>query len=372
MTSTNRTAASRAWELSEPAPRVRAVARAFPPYCYQQEEIMATLTRTTLMDSRSGPMMLERIQQSAGVATRHLSLPLDKLVELADRDDFTENNRVWLNTALELGQRALTEALEKAGVRPAEVDAVISTTVTGLAVPSLESRLAHRIGLRPDVTRIPLFGNGCAGGAAGLARLHDYLRAHPERVAVLLAVELCSLAYQQKDGSMANIVAGSLFGDGAAAVVAVGARHGTAGGPELVDHASRLVPDSEEVLGWEIGSHGFRIVLSPEVPSYTERYLPYAVRDFLARHELTPRHVGAWLVHGGGPKVFAAVERAFDLPTTALERTRRSVSERGNLSSVSVLDVLGEVLETPPPPGAAGLVAAMGPGFAIELVLLRW
>jgi alkylresorcinol/alkylpyrone synthase len=355
------------------APQVVAIRTAFPPYQYRQEEILATLAGTTLLESETGALVLRKIQASSGVETRSLSLPLDKLVDLARREDFTEQNRLWLDTAMDLGERALIGALRTAGVRPEEVDAVISTTVTGLSVPSLEARLAHRVGLRPDVKRIPLFGSGCAGGAAGMARLHDYLRAHPGHVAVLLAVELCTLAYQYKDGSVANVVAGSLFGDGAAAVVAVGAhRDRGRAGPELVDTHSLLVPGTEDVLGWDIGSHGFRILLSPEIPTLTEKHLPTAVQGLLGRHALTPHQVASWIIHGGGPKVFTAVQQALDLKPGALELTRRSVAERGNLSSVSVLDILHAAMETPPPANAPGLVAAMGPGFAIELVLLRW
>ncbi|WP_424857992.1 type III polyketide synthase [Streptomyces sp. SAI-170] len=355
------------------APQVVAVHTVFPPHRYRQEEILAALARTTLLESEMGPVVLRKIQANSGVETRSLSLPLEKLVDLARREDFTEQNRVWLDAAMDLGERALIGALRTSGIQPEEVDAVISTTVTGLAVPSLEARLAHRVGLRPDVKRIPLFGSGCAGGAAGLARLHDYLRAHPDQVAVLLAVELCTLAYQLKDGSVANIVAGSLFGDGAAAVVTVGAhRDGGPAGPELVDTHSLLVPGTEDVLGWDVGSHGFRILLSPEIPTLTEKHLPTAVQSLLARHALTPHQVASWIIHGGGPKVFTAVQHALDLPPGALELTRRSVAERGNLSSVSVLDILHAAMETPPPANAPGVVAAMGPGFAIELVLLRW
>ncbi|MEU3839069.1 3-oxoacyl-[acyl-carrier-protein] synthase III C-terminal domain-containing protein [Streptomyces sp. NPDC028635] len=339
---------------------------------------MDFLAGTTLGRSETGALMLRKIQTNAGVTARHFARPLEELRALAG---FSDANRVWLQAALELGEEVLSGALETAGVAPDEVDAVISTTVTGLAVPSLEARLAHRVGLRPDVRRIPLFGSGCAGGAVGLARLRDYLLAHPGHIAVLLSVELCSLAYQMRDTSMANVVAGSLFGDGAAAVVATGAqryqdtggpRGATAAGPELVDAHSHLVPGTEEALGWDIGSHGLRIVLAPEVPALTAEHLPKAVYDLLGRHALTPRQVATWIVHGGGPKVLTAVEQALDLPPHALEATRRSLADRGNLSSASVLHVLDTALRTPPAAGAPGLLAAMGPGFAIELVLTRW
>ncbi|MEV8464935.1 3-oxoacyl-[acyl-carrier-protein] synthase III C-terminal domain-containing protein [Streptomyces griseosporeus] len=355
-------------EQAAPGPRVTAIRTALPPHRFSQEEIMDALAGTTLGRSETGRLMLRKIQSNAQVATRHFARPLAELRALTD---FTDANRVWLQTALELGEQVLTEALKAAGTRPREVDAVISTTVTGVTVPSLEARLAHRVGLRPDVRRIPLFGNGCAGGAAGLARLREYLLAHPDATAVLLSVELCSLAYQMQDTSLANIVAGSLFGDGAAAVVATGARRHR-DGPELVDSQSHLVPDTEEALGWDIGSHGLRILLAPEVPALTAEHLPKAVHDLLGRHALTPDEVATWIVHGGGPKVLTSVERAFDLPPDALEPTRRSLAEHGNLSSASVLNVLHTVMTTPPPAGAPGLIAAMGPGFAIELVLIRW
>ncbi|MFC9925079.1 type III polyketide synthase [Streptomyces sp. NPDC127190] len=372
---TGRTTVGRGgWGPAEPGPRVRAVRTAVPAHRFTQEEIMEAIAGTTLGRSQTGRLMLRKIQANAGVTTRHFARPLR---ELSGLTDFTDANRAWLETALDLGEQVLTEALQAAGVQPSDVDAVISTTVTGLAVPSIEARLAQRVGLRPDVRRVPLFGNGCAGGAAGLALLRDYLLGHPGHIAVLLSVELCSLAYRTDDTSMANIVAGSLFGDGAAAVVAFGAqRHrqsgGTGGGPELVDSHSRLVPGTEEVLGWDIGSHGLRILLSHDVPELTAEHLPKAVYDLLGRHALTPGQIATWIVHGGGPKVLTAAERAFDLPPQTLEPTRRSLADRGNLSSASVLHVLHTAMAAPPPPGAPGLVAAMGPGFAIELVLTRW
>ncbi|GAA3917784.1 type III polyketide synthase [Streptomyces lacrimifluminis] len=353
-------------------PRLAALHTAFPPYRYAQSELTAALTARMPTQSAARTHLARKVQSNAGVGARHMSLPLDELLDLIAEDDFTQRNRIWLDTALDLGQQSITGALRTAGVDPQQVDALFSTTVTGLAVPSLETRLAHRMGLRQDVKRIPLFGSGCAGGAVGLARLHDYLRAHPGHVAVLLAVELCSLAYRQKDTSMANVVAGGLFGDGAAAVVAFGTHRPGAPGPELTDTHSWLIPDTEDILGWDIGSHGFKILLAPEVPTLTEEYVPKAAHDFLNRHGLTPSQIGSWIVHGGGPKVLTAVEQALGLPPQALNLTRQSLAARGNLSSVSVLDVLHRALKSPPPPGTPGLVTAMGPGFSIEQVLLHW
>ncbi len=242
-------------------------------------------------------------------------------------------------------------------------------------MPTLEARLAARVGLRPDVKRVPLFGLGCVAGAAGTARMHDYLRAFPDQVAALIAVELCSLTIQRKDNSVANLVATSLFGDGAAAVIAKGAARAAAGdsvSPRVLATRSRIYPDTEEVMGWRIGSDGFRIVLSVDVATVTEKYLGEDVRGFLADHGLTPQDVSTWVCHPGGPRVIEAVEHVLDLPGAALDHTRNSLRNNGNLSSVSVLDVLRANMADPPPAGSIGLMIAMGPAFCSELVLLAW
>jgi alkylresorcinol/alkylpyrone synthase len=246
--------------------------------------------------------------------------------------------------------------------------------VTGVAVPSIEARIAGRIGLRPDVKRVPMMGLGCVAGAAGIGRLHDYLRGAPDEVAVLLSVELCSLTVQREDPSMANFVASGLFGDGAAAVVAVGDARRTdqCRGPVVLDSVSHLYPDSQRTMGWDIKSSGFTIVLSADVPRLVEQYLGDDVRTFLARHDLSVSDVGAWVCHPGGPKVIEAMQEELGLPADALELTWRSLAEVGNLSSSSVLHVLADTIDKGPPTGSPGVLMAMGPGFCSELVLLRW
>ena len=197
-------------------PSIAAVAVKFPPNRYTQDEAIGALT------DFAGPEF-RRFALSSGVDFRHTALPLARYRELSG---FTEANDAYIEVALDLAEQALLAALDEAKVKPSEVDIVFSTTVTGLAVPTLEARLAARVGLRQDVKRVPLFGLGCVAGAAGVARMHDYLRAFPDQVAALLAVELCSLTIQRKDNSVANLVATSLFGDGAAAVIAKGADRG--------------------------------------------------------------------------------------------------------------------------------------------------
>jgi alkylresorcinol/alkylpyrone synthase len=332
---------------------------ALPGHAYSQEEIVAAL-------ERFGGKVFARFARTSGVQRRHLALPLERYGAMSG---FTEANNAFIEVALELGERAVNAACEKAGISPGRIDLIASTTVTGLAVPSLEARLAGRLGLKPDVKRLPLFGLGCVAGAAGVARLHDYLRAFPDHVAVLLAVELCSLTVQRQDQAPANLVASSLFGDGAAAVVMTGGDI-EADGPLVMGSRSRLYPDTRDVMGWDIGTDGFRIVLSAEVAPIAERFLPDDVQGFLKDEGV--EQIAAWICHPGGPKVIAAIERGLGLPATALDRTRDSLRYKGNLSSASVLDVLSATMREPPSAGEYGLMMAMGPGFCSELVLLRW
>lgn len=312
--------------------------------------------------------LLERIHASAAVRTRHLTLPLERYANLAG---FREANDEFIAAAVNYGADAITRALVGAGLTPQDVDLLMYTSVTGIAAPSIDARLVTRLGLRPDVKRLPLFGLGCVGGAAGIARVHDFLRGS-DHVAVLLSVELCSLTLQHGDESVANMVASALFGDGAAAVVMVGGESDHHPGPHVIATRSRFYPDTERAMGWDIGDNGFRVVLGADVPEIARTHLGDDVRKFLAEHDLTIDDVATWICHPGGPKVIDAIVESLGLPDDALALTRQSLASAGNLSSASVLHVLRDTLARRPMPGSFGLLLAMGPGFCSELVLLRW
>ncbi|RCG29702.1 type III polyketide synthase [Sphaerisporangium album] len=349
--------------------RIAAVRGALPPHRYPQAEITDAFARVCLPPGASR-RLLDRVHTSAQVGHRNLVLPLEEYAKL---DGFGTANDIFVEAAVDLGAEAVGAALEAAGLAPADVDLIMFTSVTGIAAPSVDARLAGRLGLRPDVKRVPVFGLGCVAGAAGIARLHDYLRGWPGHVAVLLSVELCSLTLQRGDASPVNLVASGLFGDGAAAVVAVGAHRSEGGGPEVVASRAHLYPGSETVMGWDVSDTGFRVVLDTSVPDVVRTYLADDVRGLLADHGLTSADVSAWVCHPGGPKVLHAVAESLDLPEGALDLTWRSLADIGNLSSSSVLHVLRDTLALrPPPPGTPGLLMAMGPGFCSELVLLRW
>jgi len=351
-------------------PAILSVGRALPPH-YADQDTLITALSTHWARKHFNVERLAAIHRAAQVGGRHLALPL---AEYAALDSFGKCNDAFIRVGAEVGEAAVRAGLAAAGLSPADVDHLWFVTVTGISTPSLDAKLANRLGLKPGVKRTPIFGLGCMAGAAGLARASDVLRAFPGEVAVMLSVELCSLTLQREDASVTNVVATGLFGDGAAAVVlSGGSRAAAARAPRIVATRSVFYPETEWVMGWDVVDTGFKVVLSAKVPEVVEAHVGTDVDAFLAEHGLARREVRHWIAHTGGPKVLEAFRRGLDLPAAAIERSWRSLREIGNLSSASVLFVLGDLLDSGEArPGDVGVLAAMGPGFSAELVLLRW
>lgn len=348
--------------------KIAAVRTAFPPHWYDQSTLTEAIVRLVGADER----LAERIRSlhaNCGIDGRYLTLPLERYGALTG---FTEQNRAWVDGALALGEKAVRDALAAAGVRADEVDAVIFSTVTGLASPSIDARLVTRLGLRHDVKRMPLFGLGCVAGAAAVSRACDYLRGHPKGVVVVLTIEQCSLTFQPDDRSIANLISVGLFGDGAAAAVLVGSER-RAQGPRVVATRSVFYPETEHVMGWEIGAHGFRIQLSAEVPTVARERVPGDVDAFLRDQGLQRSDVRRWIAHPGGPKVLQALQDGLGVARETLRASWESLARAGNLSSASVLMILEKTLQqNPGKPGDRGVMLAMGPGFCSEFLLLEW
>jgi alkylresorcinol/alkylpyrone synthase len=348
--------------------KIASAASAFPKHRYDQNTIVGALKRFW-GERLENPELLARLHARAGVETRHLVLPLEAYDRL---DTFGKANSVWIDAAQHLGRAAICKAITGPGITARELGALFFVSVTGIASPSIDGKLVNLLRLSPNIKRVPIFGLGCVAGAAGLARAADYVRAFPDQIAAVVSVELCSLTWQREDVSVANLISTGLFGDGAAAAIVAGANT-EFDGPEILATRSVFYPDTEKVMGWDISENGFRIMLSADVPKVVHEHLRQDVDAFLGDHGLSRDQVASWIIHTGGPKVLEAVQDSLDLPDNALERSWNCLRRVGNLSSASVLVVLEDVLaHGRGEPGTYSVLAAMGPGFCSELLLLRW
>lgn len=338
-----------------------------PKHYYSQREITDAFLAYWGKEERA----LNRIHKSVQVSGRYLAMPMEDYITLSS---FKERNDVWKQIAFELGEKAVLNALQVNDTSPNQISLLAFTTVTGLAVPSIDAKLMNRIPFKSNLKRLPLFGLGCVAGAAGIARVHDYLKGHPDERAMLLSVELCSLTVQKDDLSIENIVSSGLFGDGAACVLMSGTHvEAKSKGPQIIDTYSELFPDTEYVMGWDFRGSGFKIVLSADVPKMAREKLPQMLNRFLQKNGLTLKDIDRWICHPGGPKVINAIEESLNLPEGELDITRDSLRNIGNLSSASVLAILDSSLKLPPPlANGYGLILAMGPGFCAEAILIQY
>lgn len=357
--------------------RIASVGTAYPSYRYPQAVITEAL-KNRWFDRMEEPRLINRLHANCGVEFRNLVFPLETYETLSG---FGPTNDAWIDAALELGQKAITIALDRVGLDASDISAIFFTSVTGIASPTIDARLINRMPFPTNVKRTPIFGLGCVAGAAGISRATDYLRAFPKQYALLLSVELCSLTWQDNDQSIANLIACGLFGDGAAAVVLAGAETPIAQKPtsieapcpRILDTCSTFYRNTEHIMGWKINDTGFTIVLSPDVPKVVTDHLRGNVENFLADNGLTTDKICSYIFHSGGPKVLEAMENALNLPPKALEPSWNSLRDVGNLSSASVLAVMEDyLLNRPGTPGCYSMLAAMGPAFCSELVLLQW
>jgi len=310
--------------------------------------------------------MLE-VFDNAQIETRSLARPLEWYGETRG---FGEKNAAFVEEARALTLRLASEALARAEVAPDDVDAVIVVNTSGVSAPSLDAYLIGALGLNRHAARLPLWGLGCAGGAAGLARAADLVKAGFRRV-LYVAVELCSLTLVKGDESSSNFVGTALFSDGgAAAVITAPDVPGPAPLLSLRGHFSTLIEDSEDIMGWDVVDDGLKVRFSRDIPALVRSMMRENVQEALGAHGWSREDVKTFVVHPGGVKVLAAYEEALGLCPCALNPSREVLRQHGNMSSVTVLFVLEEVLKAAPK--GPGLLSAMGPGFSAEHVLLEF
>jgi alkylresorcinol/alkylpyrone synthase len=344
----------------QPIPRLLSIATAVPPYALDQNDVIRRVR--ALFDGAPALERLMPVFVNTGIRTRYSCVPTDWY----DRPHgWAERNRIYVASALGLLETTTIKLLDRAGLDKHAIDAIVAVSTTGIATPSLDALLIERMGLRPDVRRLPIFGLGCAGGVIGLARAAEQALTAPGETVLFVVAELCTLSFRRDDWSTSNIVATALFGDGAA-----GALLSTAGpGPAILASGEHTWPGSLEIMGWEIADDGFSAIFSRDIPQLVATRLRAPAEEFLGRHGLALEDIDCFVCHPGGAKVVTALEDAFGLRHGALAGAREILRDYGNMSAATVLFVLDQLLGHAPRWNLA-LLTALGPGFTAGFTVL--
>ncbi len=360
-------ASHRSTEVATGSPcTIAATATALPPYTITREDVKYYMGRVFDIPERRLEAMMS-IVDNAQVHKRHAIFPLDYTIEPRA---LSKTNEEYIEHAVKLGREAAEKCLEHAGLKPDEIDLIITVSCTGFMIPSLDAHLINLMGFRSNVRRMPFTELGCAAGAMALGRAADFLKAHPGGNVLIIAVELPSLTFQRKDISQANLISSILFGDGAAAVVVTGK---PARGPKILSSETYTFPDSLGAMGFDLRDSGFHILLAKDVPEMIGEKIGGLVQGFLERHGRKREEIKGWILHPGGARLLGNVEAELGLSKCDTQPSWDILGNVGNLSSATILFILQEWLEKRPlKAGEYAMAAAFGPGFSAEFLLLQW
>ncbi|HEY8246648.1 MAG TPA: 3-oxoacyl-[acyl-carrier-protein] synthase III C-terminal domain-containing protein [Hyphomicrobium sp.] len=351
---------SRSEVYRRPTVDILSIATANPGYKLRQEDALAGARAIYPQFAR-----LESLFSNTGIDYRYNCQPVEWYQQ---PHSWEERTAVFQTHALDLLEKIARDATEQAGLALKDIDALVTNTITGLAIPSLDALLMNRLDFSPKVERLPIFGIGCGGGVAGLARAARMAQGNPGANVLFMTVDLCSLCARPNDPSMAMFVSAALFGDGAAGVVlrtssddASGARY-----PKVRAFGEHLWRNTRHIMGWDIKDDGFGVVLSPELPALMRDNLGPVVQDFLDKNALTLDDIEGFLFHPGGRKVLETAEEVLGIDRSQLSHSWDVLRDYGNMSSATALFVLQNALAA----GATGrhLLASFGPGFSAYMV----
>lgn len=358
-------------------PRIISVGTTVPENIIDQEQTMQFVRQLYTGKVENLPSLLQ-VFVNGEINKRHFAKTIDWYQE---KHSFSEQNNAFIEAAVDLSVQAIQNCLHanslERNIAFSEIDAIFMISTTGLSTPSLDAHIMNRLPFHRHTKRIPIWGLGCAGGAAGLSRAYEYCRAFPHAKVVVVAVELCSLTFQLDDISKRNIVGTSLFADGAASVLVGGDEvHYTditsRPLPNIIDTQSTLLENSIDVMGWDVKDSGLHVIFSKSIPEIVGNWLEPEVVHLLDKNHLSKANIAHFIAHPGGRKVITAYEEALNLPHEKMDHSLHILKEYGNMSSPTVLFVLERFMNDVIRQGEHGIIAALGPGFSSELLLVRW
>ena len=349
-------------------PRIIAIEPVVPEHVIEQSAA-AGIVRDLFAGSFKDVERLLPIFANTEIDRRYFCMPPEWFKR---NHSFEEKNKLYITHALQLCEKAIRRLLARVEIGPQDINHIFFVSTTGVATPSLDAHLLNRLDFSPAIRRTPIWGLGCGGGVAGIARATDWLKAYPEKIALVVAVELCSLTFIRDDISKSNFVATSLFGDGAGAVL-LGGDHCKLNTPRMIAvTASDMITwkDSLDVMGWEINRNGMKVLFSRDIPSIVNQSAKPAILNCLAKHGVPLENISFCVSHPGGAKVIRAYEAALEFSREKTQYMWSALRQFGNMSSATVLFVLSEFLQSPDyKTGDTILSCSLGPGFTSEMFL---
>jgi alkylresorcinol/alkylpyrone synthase len=359
-------------------PVILSIGEAHPPYEVQQSEVLS-FSRKLFSDAFQDIERLLKAFQNGEITKRHFARSIDWFEK---ERTFKEKNDAYIDSAIQLGTRAIETCLHnseylKNPIDYQEIDAIFTISSTGLATPSIEARIMNILPFSNHTKRIPIWGLGCAGGAAGLSRAYEYCLAFPHAKVLVLSIELCSLTFQKNDRSKSNLIGSSLFADGVACALVVGDQVTKRDISQLPSYPtvkatqSTTMRDSLDVMGWEVKENGLYVVFSKDIPSIVEKWLKPNVNEFLHANHISMDRIHHFIAHPGGKKVLDAYRKSLQFPPEMLEISSNVLKNFGNMSSATIFYVLNRTMKIANIDDW-GLATALGPGFSSELLLLQW
>lgn len=347
--------------------KITSVATQLPPYTRSTEEIIPFLKVWLSGQNERFQRKVIKLFENAGVERRYSIMDAE---EVFLKTSFEEKNDIYKRETIKLAEGALTKALNKANLTPTDIDFIITVSCTGIMIPSVDAYLINKLDMKQDIVRLPVTEMGCVAGISGMIYANNFLKANPNKRAVVIAVESPTSTFQIEDYSMVNIVSAAIFGDGCACTVL--SSYEEEKGPEIIDEAMYHFYNAENMMGFELKNTGLQMVLDKEVPKIIASHFPKFVHPFLERNDLSIEEVDHLIFHPGGKKIVQTIEEIFGSLGKNIDITKAVLKEYGNMSSATVLYVLERFIDQGVEKGDIGLMLSFGPGFTAQRLLLKW
>jgi len=347
--------------------KITSVAKQLPKYYKETKDIIPFVKLWMQNQETRFQRKVIKLFEGAGVDKRYSIMDPE---EVFTATSFEEKNDIYTREVVQLAEQSLKKSLEKASLKPTDIDYIITVSCTGIMIPSVDAYLINSLGMKQDIVRLPVTEMGCAAGVSGIIYAKNFLKANPNKRAAVIAVEAPTATFQLEDFSMTNIVSAAIFGDGASAVILSSYQEDE--GPTIIDEAMYHFYDATNMMGFKLVNTGLQMILDKEVPQKIADHFPAIIHPFLENNNLTINDVDHLIFHPGGKKIVQTVEELFGVLGKNIEDTKEVLRLYGNMSSATVLYVLERFMDRNPQKGERGIMLSFGPGFSAQRILLEW